>query len=409
MRAVVAGGEIQRINEARRILLSEGLTCEAEDVVGYDWLQDSLAAVSPDVVLVYCHGEGREGLVAIRTAHQLVAGSVLAVGEPDVALTREALRAGAREYLDINNLRHDLAAALATIETARPGTSKRGQIVTVFSPVAGIGVSTIALNLAVSLAKLPPQANAGRMPTPQDAGKQDADKMPTLRDAGGMPLQEEGVVALVDITPPPSDLSLLLDMDPKHTLADVLRHHDRLDRRLLAGAMTAHPSGLHVLPQAGFTDDLRVPEFNLSHAVIRQMFVLLRTSYAFIVVDLGHAFSEAQIEAFRLSNVVLLPVVADVPGLRRVRWILDTAESRGIRRDRFQIVLNRYGGKNQVAKTKVEDALHTSILTTIADHGPLLTAARNEGVPAVELSGKVAAVFNSLAKTIQRNLAGVSA
>ncbi len=387
MRAVVAGGEIQRINEARRILLSEGLTCEAEDVIGYDRLQDSLAAVSPDIVLVYCHGAGSEGLAAIRTAHQLVAGPVLAVGEPDVTLVRESMRVGAKEYLDINNLRHDLAVALATIETAHPGTSKRGQIVTVFSPIAGIGVSTIALNLAMSLAKMHSPANAGKTPA----------------------LENEGVVALVDVTPPPSDLSLLLDMDPKDTLADVLRHHDRLDRRLLAGAMTAHPSGLHVLPQAGFTDDLRVPEFNLSRAIIRQMFVLLRTSYEFVVVDLGHNFSEAQIEAFRLSNIVLLPVVADVPGLRRVRWVLDAAKSLGISRDRFQIVLNRHGGKNQVAKTKVEDALHTSILTTIADHGPLLTAARNEGVPAVELSGSVAAAFNLLAKTIQRNLAGVDA
>ena len=130
-----------------------------------------------------------------------------------------------------------------------------------------------------------------------------------------------------------------------------------------------------MLPQAGFTEDLRVPEFDLSPALVRQMFVLLRTSYEFVVVDLGHAFSDAQIEAVRLSNVVLLPVVADVPGLRRVRWALDTAESLGISRDRFQIVLNRYGGKNQVAKAKVEEALHTSVLTTIADHGPLFTAA----------------------------------
>ncbi len=94
MRAIVAGGEVQRINEARRILLSEGLTCEAEDVVGYDRLQDSLAATHPDVVLVYCNGAEGEGLAAIRAAHHLVAGAVLAVGEPNVALMREAMRAG---------------------------------------------------------------------------------------------------------------------------------------------------------------------------------------------------------------------------------------------------------------------------------------------------------------------------
>ncbi len=216
-------------------------------------------------------------------------------------------------------------------------------------------------------------------------------------------------MALIDVTPPPSDLALLLDMNPRYTLADVLRQRDRLDRRLLAGAMTPHASGLDVLPQAGFTEDLRVPEFELGPELVRQMFVLLRTSYQFVVVDLGHAFSAAQVEAVRLSNLVVLPVVADVPGLRRVRWLLDTAESLGISRDRFQVVLNRFGGKNQVAKLKVEDALHTSVFTTLADHGPLLTAARNEGLPAVELSRPFASAFNTLAKTIQHNLAGVQA
>lgn len=89
--------------------------------------------------------------------------------------------------------------------------------------------------------------------------------------------------------------------------------------------------------------------------------------------------------------------------------MLDTAESLGISRDRFRIVLNRYGGKNQVARPKVEDALHTSILTTIADEGPLMTGARNEGLPAVELSGRVAKAFRALAKTIECSLAGVQA
>ena len=173
---------------------------------------------------------GNGGLAAIETAHRLVAGAVLAVGEPNLALMREAKRAGAREYLDINNLRHDLAAALATIETAMPTASKRGQVITVFSPVSGVGVSTIALNLAVTLAKQRPQAG-GNSTALQSAIKRSA-------------FQDEGAVSLVDLTPPPSDLSLLLDMDPRHTLAEVFHEHERLDGRLLAGAMTPHESGL---------------------------------------------------------------------------------------------------------------------------------------------------------------------
>jgi pilus assembly protein CpaE len=377
MRAVVVGGNAEQVNQARRILLSEGVACEAADATGYQRLQDSLAAVQPDVVLVFCNAGSGEGPAAVETAHHLVTGTVLAAGQPDAALMREVLRAGAGQYLNADNLRHELIAALAAIESARTGASKRGRIISVFSPINGAGVTTIALNLAVSLAKA--RANT------------------------------QGTVALLDLTPPPSDLSLLLDLNPKHTLADVLHHQDRLDRRLVAGAMTVHESGLYVLPQAGFTDELRMPPFNINAPIVRQIFVLLRTSFDVAVIDLGHALCDVQFEAFRLSNVVLLPVVADVPGLRRVRWALDTAESLGISRDRFQIVVNRHGAKNQVPPAKVEEALHTTIATTIADRGPALAAARNEGVPAIEISGPVAAAFTSLVKFLQLNETGAHA
>ena len=375
MKMVVVGGDAERINEARRVLLSEGVTCDAEHVAGYERMQDSLAAGKPDAVLIFCEGDGHDGLVAIRAAHRLVSGPVLAAGEANVALMRDAMRAGAREYLDVKNLRHDLINALGAIETVQPRESKRGRIISVFSPINGSGVTTISLNLAISLLKR------------------------QAKEAGG--------VALVDINPPPSDLSLLLDISPKHTLADVLRNQDRLDRRLMAGAMTPHKSGLQVLPQAGFTDDLEMPPFDISPAVLRQIFVLLRTNFAVAVVDLGHSVSDVQFEAFRLSDVIVLPAVADVPGLRRVRWALDTAESVGISRERFQIVVNRHGAKNSVPNPKVEDALHSSIATTIADQGPTFSSARNEGVPAIELSGSIASAFNTLVKIVESNATGV--
>ena len=135
--------------------------------------------------------------------------------------------------------------------------------------------------------------------------------------------------------------------------------------------MTVHKSGLQVLPQAGFTEDLEVPPFDISPEVLRQLFVLLRTNFGTAVVDLGHAVSEVHFEAFRLSDVIVLPAVADVPGLRRVRWALDTAESQGIGRERFQIVVNRHGARNSVPNPKVEEALHTSIAATIGDHADI--------------------------------------
>ena len=68
---------------------------------------------------------------------------------------------------------------------------------------------------------------------------------------------------------------------------------------------------------------------NSAAAAIRQLFILLRRMYPLVVVDLGHALSEDQVEAMRQSNLVGLVVRADVPGLRRVHWALEALAGDG--------------------------------------------------------------------------------
>ncbi|MGA2035532.1 MAG: hypothetical protein ABSG68_25060, partial [Thermoguttaceae bacterium] len=346
----MAGTQLERSDEARRVLLGEGLACEAEDVVAYDDLPACLASGHPDLVLVYCNGPPCEGLKAIQTAHQLVRVPILAIGEPAVALVRDAMRAGAREFLDMNNLRQDLSAALVNIESTGGGGSQRGKIVSVFSPIGGAGVSTIAVNLAVTLA---------------------GSDRPETADAA----------ALIDVNPPPSDLSLLLDLEPKHTLAEVCSHGGHMDRKMLAGAMTAHASGLQVLPQPGYPGEVKAHYAEPDAAVLRQLFVLLRRMYATVIVDAGHALAGAPLEAVQVSSLVILVAHADVPGLRRAGWALDTLESLGVGRDRIRLVLNRYGERHQVKRATIEEALGLPVAWTLADNAALVCRARNEGVP----------------------------
>jgi pilus assembly protein CpaE len=401
MRAVVAGTQAEQMGEARRILLSEGVDCHADDIVGYDRLPDSLAASRPDVVLVFCAMGERSPLAAIQTAHQLVPGPVLAIGEPAVSLVRDAMRAGAREFIDVNNLRQDLSAAVVNLENSNQVASKRGRIVSVFSPIGGSGVSTIAINLAVSLVKTnsPPGISLSFTTTNNNAH-------------GGNGTSEAAAgIALVDLNPSPSDMPLLLDLHPKHTLADVVRNCDRLDRRLLAGAMTARgtgdsASGLHVLPQPGFTPELGLPRWDIDSPLVRQLFVLLRKMYEYVVVDLGHMVGETQLEAMRLSNLVLLPVIADVPGLNRMRWAIDMAAAHGVSRDRFRAVLSRYAKRYHVNREKVEEALHLPVFAELIDDGINVTAARNEGTALVDISTKSSAAYVAFARSVQGQLQG---
>jgi len=369
MRIVLADNQQQRSEHLRRILLGEGLTCDADDVVGYEGLPGRLAGVKADLVLVATDGDNGEALAAIRTAYQVTDAPILAAGKgATVEAVREAMRAGAREFMEIARFREELSEILIKIEAEGGVAGQRGTVISLFSPSGGVGVSTTAVNLAVRLAH-------------------------------GMP----GRVALLDLKPAPSDLALMLDIEPEHTLDDVCKAWERLDRKMLDAAVVRHNSGLHVLAQAGYPEEGGIPQNTLSREAVRQLCTLARRIYAVSVADLDHTLDEQQVEAMRLSNLVGLIVRADVPGLRRARWALDTAAAMGVQRDRFRLVLNRYGQSGQVDLAKVEEVLGIRVFQRIPEDHRAVNQAVNRGVPLTQLSttSRISRSFSSFARSVQ--------
>ena len=369
MRVILAeyrhGGE----DSLRRILLGEGLECEAADAVVYDDLPARLAENESDLVLVHCEPHPEAALLAIRSARQVTSAPILACGQiNDAETVRDAMRNGAREFLALDRIREELGEALLKIEAESQASDPVGINIALFSPSGGAGVSTTAVNLATRLAG-------------------------NHKDQG----------ALVDLKAAPSDISLLLDLETKQTTNQVLRNWERLDRKMLKSSMTVHDSGLHVLPQEGYPDSPTIPENFVTRTAVRQALVLLRRSYRFSVLDLDHALAEPQFEAMRLANFVGLIVRPDVPGLRRARWAIEVAISQGISRDRFRLVLNRYGGNGQIQLKKVEEILGIQVFQSIPEDVAKVSRAANQGVPLHELSrmSRISRSFSSFAREVE--------
>lgn len=369
MRIILADNQQKRSEELRRILLGEGLTCEADDAVGFEGLPSRLAGGKADLVLVAVNATDEEALAAIRTAHQVTDAPILAAGEgATMEVVREAMRAGAREFIDLARFREELSEILIKIEAEGGVASQRGTLISLYSPNGGSGVSTTAVNLAARL-------------------------------AGSLP----GRVALIDLKPAPSDLVLMLDVEPKYTVNHLCEAWQRLDRKMLASAMVHHSSGVHVLAQASYPEEGGIPENTLCREAVRQLCTLTRQMYAVSIADLNHTLDEQQIEAMRLSNLVGLIVRADVPGLRRARWALDTAASMGVARDRFRLVLNRYGQSGQIDLAKVEEVLGIKVFQRIPEDNRTANRAVNRGVPVIELSksSRISRSFSSFARSVK--------
>lgn len=369
MRVVLAEIQHGGGDSLRRILLGEGLICEADDAVVHHDLPGRLAAGEADLVLVSCDGDPQAALAAIRAAHQVTGAPILACGAIDDAeLVRGAIRAGAREFLATARLREELSEALLKIEAESQPSGSIGINIAIYSPSGGAGVSTAAVNLAARLAK-----------------------------------KHAGEVALLDLKRSPSDMSLLLDLAPQKTTNDLLRSWQHLDRQWLRSSLTVHDSGLHVLPQVSFPEEGRQPETHITREGIRQLLVLSRRTFRYSVLDLDHELAEPQFEAMRHAGFVGLIVRPDVPGLRRARWALEVAMAQGIARSRFRLVLNRYGGSGQIQLKKVEEILGIQVFQSIPEDVSAVSRAANQGVPLDALSrmSRISRSFSSFARNVE--------
>ena len=368
MRVVLAVHNPNDAPALRRILLGEGLTCDSTDVTVCDQLASRLSAATADLVVVDCSHD--DAYSAICTAHQITGAPILACGDVHNAdRVRQAIRSGAKEYLDVANFREEFAATLAKLETQGDVTTKRGSIIAIYSPNGGAGVTTTAINLAARLTK-----------------------------------NHKDQVALVDMKPAPSDLALMLDLEPKHTTCDVLTNWERLDRKMLRGAMTTHNSGIAVLPQIGYDQhDGSDLGRHIETDAVRQMLVLLRRTYEMSVLDLDTTLCPAQIEAMRLANCVALLARPDVPGIRRARWALEAAAQRGIARSRFRLVLSRAGVGRQITADKCEEILGISVMQTIPEDGAAINRSVNEGVPVCQTSklSRISRSYSSFAQSVE--------
>ena len=273
----------------------------------------------------------------------------------DTAILSDALRSGVREVVQERDLaglatavrrQREIATRLREqIERPEGGdpVSRGGKVVTVFSAKGGCGKTTLATNLAASLA---------------DSGK--------------------GSVALLDLDLAFGDVAIALQLFPTHTIADAVPIGEDLDGPALLSLLTSHRSGLQALvapmePSAADTIDV---------LTVTRIIDLLRDEFDYVVIDTPPALDDNVLAAFDRSDVVALLATLDIPALKNLKLTLETLELIGFPRDRLKIVLNRSDSKVGLALSEVEKTLKAPIVAQIPSSRDV-PASTNRGVAIV--------------------------
>jgi len=255
------------------------------------------------------------------------------------------LRAGADDYITKPADPREVTARVQTLmlRSKRTPAVKQGRVVAVIGAKGGVGTSTIALNLAVALARR---------------------QTPTV---------------LIDLRPNAGTLAWQLKSPVRSSLADLVALPvDQLDGRRIEKSLAVHPSGLRLLSSPPSSA-------NLSELPAASVGALVRGASALadvIFLDLPHLISPASREALRCSNEALLILGTDPVAVACAEQALSLLEGCGLAGEAVAlIIVNRAPMVAALSIGEIERKLQKTCLGMIPSAPEELAASERQGAP----------------------------
>ncbi|HXY77887.1 MAG TPA: hypothetical protein VEH47_03690 [Candidatus Acidoferrales bacterium] len=342
-------------------------SCASFPLAASDPVTRRVRAANPDVTLVDIPADSSpQALRAIELLHQeMPEVAIFAVGSlshPQVIVN--AMRAGAREFIERPTTTTDLLEAFVRLTTAQRRVRQegpRGKVFSVLNAKGGNGATTVAVNLALALHA------------------------------------SHGHTALVDVAPL-GHAALHMNLKPVFSVADAMRNLHRMDASLLESFMTRHGGGLQLLagPNVPAAVDPSTAEFV-------RLFDMMVTHYHYVVVDASSRFDAASRLIANLSEVVLLVACTDVASLwsaARVQQYLGETGSR----ERVRLVLNRFRKVPGFSEADAEAAVGAKLLWRVPNQYFAVSTSIDRGTPVMDQRGsEIARCFAGLAHELTRN------
>ncbi|MEU8801492.1 AAA family ATPase [Spirillospora sp. NPDC048819] len=277
-----------------------------------------------DVVLVH---QGLGPLPALDLIRDMVVRQpqlavILIADEATAETLSGAMAAGARGVISneptLSELQNRVHQASEWSRTMRrhftsaevPGQGGRlARLVTLCGAKGGVGTTTLAIHLAIAA------SSAGQ------------------------------TVCLVDMDLQNGDIPGYLDVQHRHSIADLAAAAGDLDGAVVAEALFVHPSGPHLLLAPGQGEDAE----EISARAVRQILTVVRSRYDVVIVDGGTHVADANAMAVELADEAVIVATPDVPALRSARRLARMFARLAIRKEEdMSVLLTRQDKRNEI-------------------------------------------------------------
>lgn len=317
----------------------------------------STVQLAPDVALISYDLPGISGMQACDVINAIAPDTMVAILSDINQQSRleSAMTSGARaficnppDFIRINKVIHDLYEISDRRKSSKyqdwKDPNKYSKVISITAGKGGVGKTTICSNLAVTLANI-----------------------------------YRNNVMLLDLYSQFGDISTMLNVSQKLTIADMNASSSDLDPELLRNYITEHSSGVHVLT----TSNRPIPIDYININLLEDLIHILKRMYKYIIIDVPPFLFNSTIRILSISNKILLIAnLMDLTAVADTRKFIDALQYEEISKEKISLIINRISKTNKLNFADVEQALSTKIIARIPEDERVVNSI-NEGVPLV--------------------------
>ncbi len=293
----------------------------------------------------------------IRRSPALSAVPVLCVSqEDDVEERVRFLEAGADDVIarpfDPRELQARVEGLLVRFTRSRDLTPQTGgeirvagrrRLIACFSPKGGVGTTTIAVNVAMALARQAPQQ-----------------------------------AAVIDLDVDFGQVATHLNVKPRLTVADLAADDGgMLEPELLRTYAEKVEPGLHVIAAPATPETGRL----ITAEPVAQILATAARAYGMVVVDAGSTLDERSLAILDWAEGVVVPIAPEIGALKALHGFLEYLTEEGAVPAKSTFVLNHLFARDMLSMKQIESSIAAKVDAELPYDAGLYLKAVNEGIP----------------------------